>query len=80
MNVPLLSEIDQTANILETLLNLNYLIREDADDADKVRLYSSVAQERLQAMARLIRPVLWKDHEEVKISVAVSAIPPLLPC
>jgi hypothetical protein len=80
MNVPLPSDVDQTANILETLLNLNYLIREDAADSEKVRLYSSLAQERLEAMVGLIRPVLWNDYKEVKTLAAGSPTPPLLPC
>jgi hypothetical protein len=36
-----------------------HLIREDADDADKVRMYAKLGEEKLRALRDLMRPLLW---------------------
>lgn len=46
--------IDQAMNIVETLVNLNYLTCVEADDPHQVRTYASLSEERLQALARLL--------------------------
>jgi hypothetical protein len=47
------------ANILQTLLCLSNLTNADADDASKVREYAKLADEKLQALGELMRPMLW---------------------
>jgi len=43
-----------SCNILETLTNLLYLAEMEADDPQKVRVYLSLSQERVQAMVQLL--------------------------
>lgn len=43
-----------SCNILETLTNLLYLAELEADDPQKVRVYLSLSQERVQAMVQLL--------------------------
>jgi hypothetical protein len=47
------------ANILQGLIGVSYLMRADADDSGKVRLYANLAEEKLQALSDLMRPMLW---------------------
>jgi hypothetical protein len=47
------------ANILQTLVCLSNLIRAAADDPGKVRVYASLADQKLQALGELMRPLLW---------------------
>ena len=47
------------ANILQGLISMLHLIREDADDADKVRMYAKLGEEKLRALRDLMRPLLW---------------------
>ena len=47
------------ANILQTLLCLSHLTSTEADDASKVRVYAKLADEKLQALGELMRPMLW---------------------
>jgi hypothetical protein len=47
------------ANILQALIGLSHLIHADADDAAKVRVYANLAEEKLQALGDLMRPMLW---------------------
>jgi site-specific recombinase len=51
--------IISAANILQALVCLSDLIRATADDADKVRVYAKLAEEKLQALGELMRPLLW---------------------
>jgi len=47
------------ANILQALVCLSNLIRAAADDSGKVREYANLAEEKLQALGELMRPLLW---------------------
>jgi hypothetical protein len=47
------------ANILQALLCLSNLTNSEADDASKVRMYAKLADENLQALGELMRPMLW---------------------
>jgi hypothetical protein len=47
------------ANILQALACLSNLIRAEADDSGKVRVYANIAEEKLQALGELMRPMLW---------------------
>jgi hypothetical protein len=49
------------ANNLQALLCLSNLISAKADDPDKVRLYACLAEERVQALGKLICPMLWSS-------------------
>lgn len=44
----------ETANILESLANLIYLTRLEADRPERVREYMDMSEERMQAMARVL--------------------------
>jgi hypothetical protein len=46
----------EASNILGALVNLNYLVREDAENPSKVRHYASMTEERLEAMTQLLKP------------------------
>jgi len=46
--------VSRASDIIEALCNLNYLICEDADYPDKVLHYTSMCEERLGAMKRLL--------------------------
>ena len=48
------SILQESCNILESLSNLLYLAEVEADDPEKVRIYVSLSQERLQAMTRVL--------------------------
>jgi signal transduction histidine kinase len=45
-------------NPLETLANLNYLVRQAADDADQVREYARQAEEQIQTLSRIATQTL----------------------
>jgi hypothetical protein len=45
----------EAANIVEALVNLTYLICEEADHPGKVRQYANMSDERLVAMTQLLR-------------------------
>ncbi len=47
--------VTRAANIVEALYNLTYLICEDADNPEKVRQYTSLCEERLQALTALFQ-------------------------
>jgi hypothetical protein len=47
------------ANILQALICLSNLTRAEADDSCKVRVYANLAEEKLQALGVLMRPMLW---------------------
>jgi len=47
------------ANILQALLCLSNLTRAQAGDPGKVREYANLAEEKLQALGELMRPMLW---------------------
>jgi hypothetical protein len=49
--------IDQAMNIVETLVNLNYLTSAEAEDPHHVRYYASQSEERLQALGRLLMSI-----------------------
>jgi hypothetical protein len=51
--------IISATNTLQALVCLSGLIRAAADDSGKVRLYASLAEEKLQALGELMRPLLW---------------------
>jgi hypothetical protein len=46
-------------NILQALLCLSNLTRAAADDAGSVREYADLNDEQLEALGKLIRPMLW---------------------
>ena|ERR1019366_3365434 len=47
------------ANILQTLVCLNSLIRAGEQDPGKLRVYANLVEEKLQALGELMRPMLW---------------------
>jgi hypothetical protein len=47
--------IDQASDIVEALVNLIYLICEEADRPERVRLYAGMSEERLRGMIELLR-------------------------
>jgi hypothetical protein len=49
--------IDQAMNITETLVNLTYLMCVEADNPECVRSYTSLSEERLQTLARLLQSI-----------------------
>jgi hypothetical protein len=49
----------RAANILETLTNLVYLARLEASDPEKVTEYMNITDERLQALAALLKTKVW---------------------
>jgi hypothetical protein len=52
------------ANVLQTLLCLSHLASADADDSSKGRVYANLANEKLQALSELMRPMLWNLGSE----------------
>jgi hypothetical protein len=46
-------------NNLQVLLCLSNLMSAHADDPDKVRVYAHLLEQRLQALGKLICPMLW---------------------
>ena len=58
----------RAGNILQTLFGLSQLIRENVDDAGKVRTYANRAEEKLQALGELMRPMLWSSELEKSTS------------
>jgi hypothetical protein len=53
------SFVISAANILQALIGVSYLMRADADDSDKVRMYANLVEEKSQALSDLMRPILW---------------------
>jgi hypothetical protein len=58
------ASIDKTsvldaANTLQALVFLSSLMGFHADDSSKVRVYAKLADEKLQALGELMRPMLW---------------------
>ena len=51
------------ANSLQALLIMSYLIHANADDAAKVRAYAYLVEQRVQALGRLICPMLWATSD-----------------
>lgn len=51
----------RAANILQALVCLNSLMRVNAHDSGKVRELANLAEEKLQALAELMRPMLWSQ-------------------
>jgi hypothetical protein len=47
------------ANILQALLCLSNLMSAEADDPAKVRVYAHLVEQRLQALGKLVCPMLW---------------------
>lgn len=47
------------ANILQALLCVSTLMRINADDSSKIRGYANIADDKLQALGELMRPMLW---------------------
>jgi len=47
------------ANSLQALLFLSNLMHANADDPAKVRLYAHLVEQRLQALGKLVCPMLW---------------------
>ncbi|MGD0443132.1 MAG: hypothetical protein ABSA39_04265 [Edaphobacter sp.] len=45
----------QTTDLVEGLVNLTYLICEDADQPDQVRYYASLSEQQLRSMIDLLR-------------------------
>ena len=52
--------LEQASNIVEALVNLTYLICEEAEHPGKVRQYASFSEERLTAMTQLLR-TKWRE-------------------
>jgi hypothetical protein len=50
-----------TANSLQALLVLSNLIHTNADDPAKVRLFTHLVEQRVQALGKLICPMLWSS-------------------
>jgi hypothetical protein len=48
------------ANSLQALLRLSNLMSAQADDPAKVRVYAHLLEQRLQALGKLVCPMLWK--------------------
>jgi hypothetical protein len=48
-----------SANSLQALLFLSNLMHANADDPAKVRLYVHLVEQRLQALGKLVCPMLW---------------------
>jgi hypothetical protein len=48
-------------NSLQALLVLSNLIHTNADDPAKVRLFTHLAEQKLQALGKLICPMLWSS-------------------
>jgi hypothetical protein len=46
--------IDQASDIVEALVNLTYLICEEADHPERVRQYAGMSEERLRGMIDLL--------------------------
>ena len=46
--------LDKAANIVEVICNLNYLIREEAGDAEKIRYYTDLSDGRVKALITLL--------------------------
>jgi hypothetical protein len=58
------TSIDKTfvlgaANTLQALVCLSSLMSVHADESGKVRVYAKLADEKLQALGELMRPMLW---------------------
>jgi hypothetical protein len=51
--------IISAGNTLQVLVCLSSLMRACADDSDKVRAYAKLAEEKLQVLGELMRPMLW---------------------
>jgi hypothetical protein len=47
------------ANNLQALLCLSNLMSTEADDPAKVRVYAHLVEQRLQALGKLVCPMLW---------------------
>ena len=47
-------------NSLQALIVLSSLIHANADDPAKVRLFTRLVEQRVQALGKLICPMLWK--------------------
>jgi hypothetical protein len=47
------------ANSLQALLCLSNLMSAEADDPAKVRVYAHLIEQRLQALGKLVCPMLW---------------------
>jgi hypothetical protein len=47
-------EVRDTEDIIETLLNLNYLTSEDAASPERVRQYALISEGRLRAMVEIL--------------------------
>lgn len=54
------------ANSLQALLCLSNLMSAQADDPAKVRMYANLVEQRLQALGKLICPMLWKPTSGLK--------------
>jgi hypothetical protein len=48
------------ANCLQALLCLSNLMSAQADDPAKVRVYANLVEQRLQALSKLLSPMLWE--------------------
>jgi len=65
--------IIRAANILQALICLNSLMRANAHDFGKVREHANLAEQKLQALSELMRPMLWSDlydREETKSPIS----------
>ena len=51
--------IISAANSLQALLCLSNLMSAEADDPTKVRVYAQLVEQRLQALGKLVCPMLW---------------------
>jgi hypothetical protein len=71
--------INDAGDITETLANLTYLIRADADCPDTVRLYADQAEERVRALGDLIRSVA-PDYAVSERRAEIEHTPPSIGC
>jgi hypothetical protein len=51
--------IISATDTLQVLVCLSSLVRACADDPGKVRVYAKLAEEKLQVLGELMRPMLW---------------------
>jgi hypothetical protein len=58
--------VDELAISLEILANLSFLILEDAEDPEKVRMYVHMAEERLSVLRTMTTEIMVSRRERQK--------------
>jgi hypothetical protein len=57
------ASVISAANILQYLVGLSSLIHAESENSAQVRVYAKLAEEQLQALGKLMRPMLWNPLE-----------------